>query len=297
MLALVDFVHEYGCAMNPEHQSGNEGSRPLRIAVIGGGLCGLAAAHRLTELSRDKGRACQVTVLEGEPVSGLVQTKSVEGYLVELGADSFITNKAGAIELCKRIRLEGSLPSTDATYRRSLVVHRGKPYAVPEGFQLLTPASIGSVLKSPLFSIAGKARMAIEPFVPKRRSGEDESLVLFVKRRLGREALERLVQPMVGGIYTSDPERLSLRATMPRFLEMEQKYGSLLKAMAAEAGSSEEKRGGAKCSLRIVCRTEEWDVGTCRSAGGAVESGRCRDATGDEGFKPGASGWRAGVSD
>jgi len=214
----------------------------LRIAIVGGGLCGLAAAHRLIELSRERGRPCDVSVFEaGSQFGGLVQTKRMHGYLVEMGADNFITNKPAAINLCKRIGLEGELLSTDATYRRSLVLYRGRPCAVPEGFQLLTPASISSILTSPLFSLSGKLRIALEPFMPKRKNVEDESLASFVRRRLGQQALERLVQPMVGGIYTSDPEKLSLRATMPRFLDMEQQYGSLLKAMAARAGSAEEK--------------------------------------------------------
>lgn len=219
-----------------------QGTVPLRIAVIGGGLCGLAAAHRLQELSRETGRSCDVTLFEGgAQFGGLVRTQRMHGYLVEMGADNFITNKPGAINLCKRIGLERELLSTDATYRRSLVLYRGRPCAVPDGFQLLTPASIGSILKSPLFSLSGKLRMALEPFIPKGKPADDESLASFVRRRLGRQVLERLVQPMVGGIYTSDPEKLSLRATMPRFLEMERQYGSLLKAMGARAGNDEEK--------------------------------------------------------
>lgn len=219
---------------------------PLRVAVIGGGLCGLAAAHRLTELSHETGRPCHVTIFEaGKRFGGLVQTQRIDGYLVEMGADNFITNKPGAINLCKRIGLEDSLLSTDAAYRRSLVLYRGKPCAVPDGFQLLTPSSIGSILKSPLFTLSGKLRMALEPLIPKRKNVDDESLASFVRRRFGQQALDRLIQPMVGGIYTSDPEKLSLKATMPRFLEMEQKYGSLLKAMAARAGSAEEKAADA----------------------------------------------------
>lgn len=235
--------------MNLQDANSESGSTRRRIAVIGGGFCGLAAAHRLLELGKDSGRGCDVTVFDaGESFGGLVRTKRIQDYLVECGADSFITNKPAAIQLCRRLGLESELIATDATYRRSLVLFRGKPHPVPDGFQLLAPASIASIIKSPLFSWGGKLRMALEPFIPKRSSGEDESLASFVKRRLGNEALERLIQPMVGGIYTADPERLSLRATMPRFLEMEEKHGSLLRAMAV--GSSNESQGGEASGAR-----------------------------------------------
>src|SRR5262249_18060962 len=156
----------------------------------------------------------------GSRLGGLVAARSVAGYRIELGADSFITSKPWGIDLCRRLGIEDRLIPADARYRRSLVLHRGRPLAVPAGFHLPAPVSVGAVLRSPLFSLAGKLRMALEFVLPRGAAAEDESLAHFVRRRFGREALERLVQPLVGGIYTADPEKLSLRATMPRFLEM-----------------------------------------------------------------------------
>ena len=226
---------------------------PWRVAVVGGGLAGLAAVHHLHELCAQNQRPREIVMFESSSrPGGIVGTRDVAGYRVELGADSFITNKPWAVDLCRRLGIDGRLIPTNAQYRRSLVLRNGKPVAVPEGFQLLAPVSIGAVLGSPLFSWPGKLRMACEYFVPRGKPDGDESLASFVKRRLGREALERLVQPLVGGIYTSDPEKLSLRATMPRFLEMERAHGSLIRALRWQqrAGRNEDSAAsGARYGL------------------------------------------------
>jgi len=217
-----------------------------RVAVVGGGVAGLAAAHRLQELADDEGFPLDLTIFEaGERPGGVVGTRMIDGYRVELGADSFITNKPWAVDLCRRLGIENELIPTNAEYRRSLVLRNGVPVPVPEGFQLLAPVDVRAVLRSPIFTWRGKLRLAMEYLVPRGPAGGDESLAHFVRRRLGREALDRLVQPMVGGIYTSDPERLSLRATMPRFLEMEQRHGSLIRALKAQKKRGDGDETGA----------------------------------------------------
>jgi oxygen-dependent protoporphyrinogen oxidase len=212
-----------------------------RVAVIGGGVSGLAAAHRLQELcARDQHPLDLVLFEAGARLGGLLGTRMIAGYRVETGADSFITNKPWAVDLCRRLGIEDRLIPTDARYRRSFVLRKGKPLPVPDGFQLLAPVDVGAVVRSPLFSWPGKLRMAFEYFVPRSSPTVDESLAHFVRRRFGREALERLVQPLVGGIYTSDPEKLSLRATMPRFLEMEREHRSVIRALRQQRGRNEE---------------------------------------------------------
>jgi oxygen-dependent protoporphyrinogen oxidase len=116
-------------------------------------------------------------------------------------------------------------------------VRNGRLRPVPEGFQLLAPSRIWPFLTTDIFSLAGKARMAADLFLPRRavNGSSDESLSSFVRRRLGREALERMAQPMVGGIYTANPETLSLRATLPRFLDMERDHRSLVLALLRKA--------------------------------------------------------------
>src|SRR4051812_17931316 len=131
-----------------------EMTSPLRIAVVGGGITGLAAAHRLIDLQT--ARPIEVTLFEASPrLGGLVATQRIDGYTLELGPDSFITNKPWAVDLCRRLGLEGRLIPTDARYRRSLVLRKGRPVEVPEGFQLMTPAKVWPVLTSPIFSLYG----------------------------------------------------------------------------------------------------------------------------------------------
>ena len=227
---------------------------PFRVAVVGGGLSGLSAAHCLIELSQETELSLDLTLFEAAPrTGGMIATKRIDDYLVELGADSFITNKPAGVNLCRRLGIEDELIPTEDAWRKSLVLRKGKPVEVPEGFMLLSPAKVWPILKSPIFSWSGKLRMGWERFIPAKKTvADDESLASFVTRRFGRELLDRLVQPLVGGIYTSDPEKLSLRATLPRFLDQEQQYGSLIKASRTQAKnqSSAEKSGsGARYGL------------------------------------------------
>ena len=214
-----------------------------RIAVIGGGISGLAAAHRLIELAAQHGKNLHVELCEGSPrLGGVIQTERIEGCIVELGSDSFITNKPAAVELCGRLGLSEHLIATDPAHRQALVLRRGKPVPIPDGFMLMAPSRIWPVLRSPIFSPLGKLRLALERFVPRRMQTSDESVAAFVRRRLGSEALERLVQPLVAGIYTGDPEKLSLEATLPRFIEMERRYGSLSRAARQPSDDGEKMR-------------------------------------------------------
>lgn len=226
-----------------------------RLAVIGGGMTGLAAAHRLIELGSQSGQQIEVTLFEGsDRIGGVAGTTRIGQYLVETGADNFITNKPAAVKLCERLGIADQLLKTETTYRGSLVLKDGRPVPVPDGFMLLSPGKVWPVLRSPIFSMAGKLRMGMEFFIPRRTDDVDESLADFVRRRLGREALDRLIQPLVGGIYTSDPERLSLKATMPRFIDMEREYGSLIRASKKQAAREPQQSGeslgsGARYSL------------------------------------------------
>ena len=207
--------------------------RVKHVVVIGGGITGLAAAHRLLELRKQN--EFNVTLLESSSqLGGVIQTTKQNGFLIESGADSFISEKPAALELARRLGLESRLIETNQQHRRSFIVRGGKLRPVPEGFQLMAPARFWPFVTTDIFSWSGKARMALEPLIPRRADAngvDDETLAAFVRRRLGREAFERMAQPMIGGIYTADPEKLSLRATLPRFLEMERHHGSVLRAL------------------------------------------------------------------
>jgi len=214
-----------------------------RVVVIGGGISGLAAAHRLTELSK----SLHVTLLEASPrLGGTIRTDRREGFLLERGPDSFISEKPEAVALAKRLGIESHLIETNSQQRRSFIVRDGRLRPVPEGFQLLAPSRIWPFLTTDIFSLSGKIRMAADLFLPRRSTNgvADESLASFVRRRLGREALERMAQPMVGGIYTANPETLSLRATLPRFLNMERDHRSLVLALLRKARSIKADQSG-----------------------------------------------------
>lgn len=239
-------------------------ARPYpRAAIIGGGIGGLAAAFHLRELAATKEFPLEVALFERDATLGhALGTVRQGGFVIETGADSFLSEKPWALDLVKRLGLESELIGTQERFRKTFVVRAGRLVEVPEGFMLLAPTRFLPVLKSRLFSLRGKLRMALEPLVPPRRDG-DESLASFVTRRLGREVLERVAQPLVGGIYTADPDVLSLEATMPRFLEMERRYGSLFRGLSAVSRSqpAESKGGaGARWSLFVSFRRGMWTL-------------------------------------
>jgi oxygen-dependent protoporphyrinogen oxidase len=225
----------------------------VKLVVVGGGISGLAAAHRAVELAGERGQALEVTLLEArDRLGGTIASERVGGFLVEAGPDSFLSEKPWALALCKRLGVESRLVRTDDRFRKVFVWFRGRLHPLPDGFQLLAPTRLGPLLASSLFSWSGKLRMALDLLLP-RGGGGDESLGSFVRRRLGAEALERVAQPLVAGIYTADPDELSLAATMPRFLEMERRQRSLIGALwRAGRRAPEPGTSGARWSLFVT---------------------------------------------
>lgn len=224
-----------------------------RIAVIGGGLSGLSAAHRLRELSPDM----QVTLFEAsDRVGGILGTDRRDGFLIERSADMFTTREPWALNLCQRLGIDNQLIKTNEAQRRAYVVFQGKLTNVPEGFTLMSPARPMAVLKTPLLSWKGKLRLAWEYFVRRKKDNRDESLASFATRRFGQEAFDRLIQPLIGGIYTADPAKLSLAATLPQFLQMEREHGSVIRATLRQqrAAKVKEQSSGARYGMFVAPR-------------------------------------------
>lgn len=220
-----------------------------RIVIVGGGITGLAAAHRITELAEGRSTPISVTLLESSSrLGGVIKSERTGGFVLELGPDSILSEKPWARDLAVRIGLQARMIPTQEQFRGTYVVRAGRLVRLPEGFLMMAPTQIGAFLRSPIFSWRGKARMALDLVLP-RGNAKDESLASFVRRRFGREALDRVVQPLVGGIYTADPERLSLAATMPRFLEMERRHRSVIKAMWLAQRRAPAETSGARWSL------------------------------------------------
>jgi oxygen-dependent protoporphyrinogen oxidase len=224
--------------------------KPQRIAIIGGGISGLSAACYLHEELRSKGAEelsnSQIVLFESSSrVGGVIETLDVSNLsphgslpfakIVEKGADNFATLMPDALELSRLVGAQNMLIKPRLESRLARVVCRGEIYPIPEGFSLMQPTRLLPLLKSPVLSIPGKLRVLYEYFVSANGSDEDESLKSFAIRRLGSEAFDRLVEPIIGGIFTADAGLLSMKAAMPQFVEMERKHGGLIRAARATA--------------------------------------------------------------
>lgn len=206
------------------------GRSQTAVAVVGGGIAGLAAAHVLAKKS-----VPFVLVEKKARLGGTIQTEREEGFLLDGGPDAFLAQKPEAVALCRELGLDDRLIPTNPTARAVSVLRRGRLHPLPEGMVLTVPTRVLPLARSSLFSPWGKMRMALEPLVPRRTDAADESIASFVSRRLGREALERLAEPLLAGIHSGDPERLSMPTLFPRFVQLEQKYGSLVRGMRKAA--------------------------------------------------------------
>ncbi len=212
----------------------------MDLVVIGGGVAGLAAAHRAKE------RGAEVALLEAKDrVGGLVRTERTDdGFVIERGPESFLTRDPILLELSETLGIADRLVKTEA--KGAYVVHRGRLERIPPGFQLLAPLDAKAFWKTPLVSRRGKLRAMLEPLLP-ASPREDESLASFVRRRFGDELLVRLAQPLASGIYGADPEKLGLRSTLPRFLDAE-RSGSVVRGLRAAATES-DRAAGARYGL------------------------------------------------
>jgi len=206
----------------------------MKTAIIGGGIAGLAAAYEL-EKARAAGADVEYTLFEArEQLGGSIATEIVNGAVLERGPDSFLTEKPAAIELCRELGLAADLvPSNDAA-RKTYILVKNKLVPLPDGLMFLIPTKLIPTVLTPLFSLGTKIRMGLELLHPPRPTGlEDEAVATLVERHFGREAVDRLADPLLSGIYGGDATQLSARTVLPRLVEMEAEYGSLTRGMLA----------------------------------------------------------------
>jgi oxygen-dependent protoporphyrinogen oxidase len=201
-----------------------------RVIIVGGGIAGLAAAYRLMKTAQNT----QITLVESDNrLGGKVVTDRADGFVIEGGPDTFLSYKPRGIGLCRELGIENRLHGTNEKIRRTYVMRKGKLYDLPEGLTGLIPSRFGPMAKSRLISPWGKLRMGMDYFIPPRSPNGDESLAQFVERRLGRELYDRMIEPLMSGIYAGDGEQLSLGATFPQLRHTELEHGSLVKGMLA----------------------------------------------------------------
>ena len=215
----------------------------LDVAIVGGGISGLAAAFRLRERWKST-RPLSARLFEaGDRLGGTIQTERIEAEqrgecVCEAGPDSMVTTKPAAIELCRELGLGAALAPPRSAEAFS-VVHEGRLHALPEGLRLIAPTERLPLLRSGLFSWPGKLRMLRESRVEGRDGlAADESVESFVVRRFGREAFERVAEPVLGGLFVADASELSAARTLGSFVELERQYGSVLRGLRDNAGAS-----------------------------------------------------------
>lgn len=216
--------------------------RNSHVIILGGGITGLAAAYYLQKARPD----VRYTLVEKGPrFGGKIVTERAGGFVFEGGPDSFITDKPWALNLCRDLGLEDRLISSNTAGQKVYLLRNGGLVEFPGGLRLTVPTRIRPFLKSRILSPGGKLRMLGDLVISRRTARDDESLATFIRRRFGQECLDRLAGPLMGGIYVSDPTYMSMEATFPQFLNMEQEKRSLILAMRAAArqrGRSKEPR-------------------------------------------------------
>ncbi len=209
-----------------------------RIAIIGGGISGLSAAFALEQQRRARQHLEYVVFESGPRFGGVIATEHVDGCVVEAGPDSFLTEKPWASELCRQIGLGDQLIGSNDTDRKTYILVDGHLVTLPDGLMFMVPTKIVPVLASPLFSIATKLKIAREWFHAPNDMNADESVASLIERHYGTEMVERLAEPLLSGVYGGEASRLSVRAVLPRFAQMEEVHGSLGRGMLAARNHS-----------------------------------------------------------
>jgi len=207
-------------------------AEPKTIVVVGGGITGLAAAYYLRRSAEAAGLPVRVAIAEAsERLGGKIETLRKDGFVIEKGPDSFLARKKAILDLAVDLGIEEELVPINPSGKKSFIVFRGKLHPMPDGLMLGIPTEIAPMLKTGLLSPAGKLRAGLDFVLPARNGNDDESIGDFLTRRLGREVVERIAEPLLAGIYAGELDKLSLRATFPQFREAELAHGSLILGM------------------------------------------------------------------
>ncbi len=228
-------------------------SAPRTVAIVGGGISGLATALALQEQAAAAGIPIVCTILEaGSTWGGKIVTHRIGDLVTEAGPDSFLSSKPAGLQLVEKLGLADQLINTNETGKKAFVYTGGRLCELPEGLVVITPGQIGPFLRSGLLSVAGLARMGLDLVLSANRMDGDESVASFFRRRFGRQAFERMMEPLMAGIYAGDAEQMSLKATFPRFIELERQHGSVIRGMmAARESGRADRQWSAKRTMFV----------------------------------------------
>ncbi|UCC71834.1 MAG: protoporphyrinogen oxidase [Gemmatimonadota bacterium] len=224
-----------------------------RVAVVGGGVAGLAAAYELAKQARETGLPLSIDLFESaDRLGGAILTENVDGYVLDAGPDAVLTLKPWGLELCREIGLEDEIIPTQDEHRGVALFSRGALRSLPYGTGSSAVRKIRAYVSSGVVSWPAKLRMAADLVLPRGEQRADESMADFFGRRLGREAVERIVDPLIAGIYSGDPDKLSIYSTFPRFPQMVAKQRSILLSLlrAPQSARSGSRTLPIFCSLR-----------------------------------------------
>lgn len=201
-----------------------------RVAIIGGGIAGLTAAYHLQN-SRRNGFPLEWTLLEKSGrLGGVIRTENRDGYVLEAGPDSFLTIKSEAAQLCRELGIADQLIGSNDADRKTWIAVKGRLVPIPDGLQFMVPTRLWPMLTTPLFSLGTKLKMVTELFTLTGIERADEPVADFVRRHFGQQMVDRVAEPLLAGVYGGNADQLSVRAVLPRFVEMEEEHGSLTQA-------------------------------------------------------------------
>jgi oxygen-dependent protoporphyrinogen oxidase len=208
-----------------------------RTVIIGGGISGLSTAYYLSKSGE------RSTIIESRPrLGGVIQTEQLDGCLMEAGPDSFLSAKPAALDLIRDLGLSADVIGSNDNLRVTFVRRNGRLVPLPDGLMMMVPTKILPLVTTPLLSWNTKIRMGMELLRAPKLRGEDESVADFVREHYGQEAVDYLAEPLLSGIYGGDPRQLSVRAVLPRFVELAQKYGSLTRGVLASRAQAKPQR-------------------------------------------------------
>jgi protoporphyrinogen/coproporphyrinogen III oxidase len=209
------------------------GIAPMSTVIIGGGISGLSAAYYLSK------RGIPSRIVESRPrLGGVIETGYIEGCTIEAGPDSFLAAKPAALELIRELGMADQVIGSNDHLRVTFVKKKGRLVPLPDGLMMMVPTRVLPLATTPLLSIGTKVRMGLELLRSPKSRGEDESVADFVRAHYGQETVDYLAEPLLSGIYGGDPQELSVRATLPRFVELAEQYGSLTRGVLASRAAA-----------------------------------------------------------